>query len=111
MNNLTKLIASYLVKPKMKLLDWINLDKLLNWRSLSQNPNAIHLLEQNIDKIEWLYLSRNPNTIHLFEQNIDKIDWQNLSSNPKAIHILEQNIDKIDWFWLSRNPNPKQFIY
>jgi len=27
MNNFTKLIASYIVKPKMKLLDWIDLDK------------------------------------------------------------------------------------
>jgi len=35
MNICVKLIASYLVKPKMKLLDWINLDKL-NWEYLSQ---------------------------------------------------------------------------
>jgi len=26
MNNITKLIASYLVKPKMKLLDWVSFD-------------------------------------------------------------------------------------
>ena len=42
-----KLIASYLVEPKMKLLDWIPLDKI-DWYYLSFNPNAIHLLEENI---------------------------------------------------------------
>ena len=47
-----KLIASYLVEPKMKLLDWIHLDKI-KWYSLSYNPNAIHLLQQNIDKIDF----------------------------------------------------------
>jgi hypothetical protein len=72
---------------------------------LSSNPNAIHILEQNLDKIFWNRLSLNPNAIHLLEQNIDKIDWSWLSVNPNAIHLLEQNIDKIDWSWLSVNPN------
>jgi len=72
MNNFTKLIASYLVKPKMKLLDWIDLDKLV-MNYLSKNPNANHILEQNKDKINWVLLSRNPNAIHLIEQNMDKI--------------------------------------
>ncbi len=44
------------MKPKMKLLGWIPLDKL-DWDWLSGNPNAIHLLEQNIDKINWYNLS------------------------------------------------------
>ncbi len=42
--------------------------------------------------------------IHLLEQNIDKIDWCNLSLNPSAIHLLEQNKEKIDWAILSKNP-------
>ena len=42
-----------------KLLDWIPLDKL-NWDYLSRNPAAIHLLEQNPDKIVWSCLSANP---------------------------------------------------
>jgi hypothetical protein len=29
------------------------------------NPNAIHLLEQNVDKINWWGLCENPNAIHL----------------------------------------------
>jgi hypothetical protein len=36
---------------------------------LSGNPNAIHLLEKNQDKIDWRVLSRNPNAIHLLEKN------------------------------------------
>jgi hypothetical protein len=98
------IIASYLVKPKMKLLDWIPLDNL-DWDTLSENPNAIHLLEQNMDKINWTNLSLNPNAIHLLEQNIDEIDWNMLSRNPNAIHLLEQNIDKINWRNLSHNPS------
>ena len=41
-----KIVSSYLVIQKKKLLDWIPLDKL-NWSMLSMNPDAIHLLEQN----------------------------------------------------------------
>ena len=99
-----KIVASYLVKPKMKLLDWVLLDKI-DWGVLSLNPNAIHLLEQNIDKINWHSLSLNPNAIYLLEQNMDKIDWLYLSFNPNAIYLLEKNIDKIDWYNLSANPN------
>ena len=39
-----------------KLLDWIPLEKL-DWFGLSQNPAAIHILEQNPDKIDWQFLS------------------------------------------------------
>jgi len=35
------------------------MDKI-NWKQLSNNPNAIHLLEQNQDKILWSALSENP---------------------------------------------------
>ena len=42
-----------------KLRDWIYINNI-NWNSLSYNPNAIHLLQQNMDKINWDYLSANP---------------------------------------------------
>jgi hypothetical protein len=71
---------------------------------LSANPAAIHILEQNQDKIDWDKLSENPAAIYLLEQNQDKIYWPWLSINPAAIHILEQNQDKIDWDELSSNP-------
>ena len=38
---------------------------------LSKNPNAIHLLEKNKDKIDWYWLSYNPNVMMLLEKNIN----------------------------------------
>ena len=58
----------------MLFLHWI-LENRISWYLLSENPNAINLLEQNLDKIIWQYLSGNPNAIHLLEQNLYKIDW------------------------------------
>ena len=55
----------------MKLLDWVPLEKL-DWDGLSSNPDAIHLLEKNPDKIDWYWLSMNPGT---FEE-----DYQTLST-------------------------------
>jgi hypothetical protein len=75
---------------------------------LSKNPNAIHILEKNLDKVKWDNLSSNPNAIHIIEKNLDKVDWGALSGNPNAIHIIEKNLDKVDWegwHYLSRNPN------
>jgi hypothetical protein len=80
------------------------MDKI-DWDELSANPNAIHLVEQNMDKVDWWALSMNPNAIHLLEQNMDKVDWWTLSMNPNAIHLLEQNMYKICWSGLSANPN------
>ncbi len=82
-------------------------DGYINIYRLNRNPAAIHLLEQNLDKIDWKELSENPSAIHLLEKNphkFHKYNWQVLSRNPAAIHLLEQNLDKIDWYNLSRNP-------
>ena len=87
----------------MMLLEWIPFNKL-HWAVLSQNPNAIHLLEKNLDKVDWYVLSLNPNAIHLLENNLDKVSWFQLSQNPNAIHLLEQNLDKVYWDWLSYHP-------
>ena len=78
---------------------------------LSCNPNAIHLLEQNLNRtnwdgsssISWYGLSTNPNAIHILENNIDKINWQYLTYNPNALQILEKHPDKINWYGLSKN--------
>ena len=78
---------------------------------LSRNTNAIHLLENNMDKINWSELSRNTNAIHLLENNINRINWFKLSGNSNAIHILEKNMDKIFWNILSRNPSIFELDY
>ena len=38
-----------------KLRDWIDEEKL-EWSFLSKNPAAMHLLEQNPNKINWDWL-------------------------------------------------------
>jgi hypothetical protein len=52
-----------------------------NWQTLSGNPAAIYLLEENIDKINWTTLSFNTAAIHLLKDNLDKVDWYNLSQH------------------------------
>ena len=47
------------------------------------------LFEENFDKVHWNTLSQNPNAMHLIEANPEKIDWNWLSANPNAIHLLE----------------------
>ena len=60
-----------------KLRSWVDINKI-DWIELSENPNAIILLEKNKDKINW--------RIQLISKNINKINWDSLSSNPNAIH-------------------------
>ncbi len=106
----------YNFEHRWKLRDWIDIDKL-NWVTLSGNPNAMYLLEENPDKIDWKWLSLNSSAIHLLEKNPEKINWILLSSNKTAIpllhsqttfkpdmHLLEKNKDKIDWTCMCRNP-------
>ena len=45
--------------------------------ALSQNKAAIHILEQNLDKVEWFYLSLNEGTIQL----LTKLDYQQMFIN------------------------------
>ena len=99
MLNAIKLTKSELGLDNMsyiyKLQDWIDIQKI-NWYFLSHNPNAIHLLEQNMEKIDWYYLSLNPNAIHILEQNMDKIGWYfNLSRNPN-IFVYDYNKMKLN---------------
>jgi hypothetical protein len=92
-DDLLKLIASFLVKPKYKLLDWINAD-MLDYYFLSSNPNAIQFFEQNINKIDWDILSSNPNAIHILKRNLDKVNWcfMSINKNPDTIRLIEQNM-------------------
>ena len=82
------------------LLDWIPLEKL-NWLSLSKNPAAIHLLEQNPDKINWDQLAENPKAIHLIrealEQNPNKFDWSKLAQNPAIFTYDYKQIAEHRW--------------
>ena len=83
----------------------------MDWYYLSQNPNAIHILEQNLDKVDWHNLSCNPNAIHILEQNLDKVSWPDLSANPNAIPILEKHLGKVNWRGISENPNALHLLF
>ena len=82
---------SEILPSKYVLLDWIDIKNLDNIE-LSQNPNAIDLLTDNLDKIDWDYLSYNPNAIDLLKDNQDNINWSELSANPNAISLLKNRI-------------------
>jgi hypothetical protein len=60
---------------------------------LSLNPNAIHLLKQNKDKIDWDELSKNP--------NIFELDYIRMSEN--KIKIILEELMKNAW-------HPKRII-
>lgn len=66
-------------------------------------------------KVNWIWLSRNRNAIHLLEQQVDKLDWCYLSDNENAMDLLEQHIetktDLISWEYLSKNPNIFRYDY
>ena len=48
-----------------------NLHRITYWDWLSQNPSAINILEQNLDKIVWKFLSKNPKPLFIkWRQNV-----------------------------------------
>ena len=38
---------------------------------IPKNPNAIHILENNLDKVDWTWLSLNPNANNIIENNLE----------------------------------------
>ena len=44
---------------------------LSSWKFICKNPNAIPILEKNLDQVEWSYLCSNPSAIHLLEKNLN----------------------------------------
>lgn len=101
------LLEKYLKKCPEK----IHIQTSSFWNNLCENPNAVHIIEQHLDKLpnySWKSLAKNTYATHIISQNLDKLDelgWRNLSQNPNAIPLLEKNIDKINWFGLTSNIN------
>jgi hypothetical protein len=61
-----------------------------DWNELSQNPNAISLLQRNQKIINRDDLAGNPNAIDfIYTNKIRTQGWSWLAANPNAIHILE----------------------
>jgi hypothetical protein len=152
--------AIELIECNLDKIDWINLSKNHNamhmieeyheniitkrsknhydlklyWNGLSNNKNAIDILEANKDKIdrynlllnenaielieEFIYeeeyeiesFSLNPNAIKILEDNERLINWNLLSANPNAIRLLKENPEKINWTNILLNPNAMDLI-
>jgi hypothetical protein len=87
-----------------KLFPWIDINKL-EWKSLSQNPNAIHLLREHSDKIDWSLLSLNCNAIPLLQENIEHITPTEKKNETKIYKKIK------NYSFLSRwcNCTPKGF--
>ena len=81
----------YLIKKKVLLESNLTASE---YNALSENK-----------KIDWKILSKNPNAIHLLMKNEAKIDWRALSENYNAIHLLKINKDKISIYSLLKNKN------
>lgn len=91
----------------------------IDWYALSENPEAIDILDAYRGKIKLSNLSKNtsPRAIELIKealmvnQNNPDIDWDALSGNTsnEAIEFLSspENYRKINWEELSSNTNPK----
>ena len=98
----------------------------ISWKYLSENPNAISLLQKKWDEekellrndikqykllkrkeyiIDWDVLSRNPNAIDLLR---DKIVEENKLSKKKYDSL--QDIEKINWYTLSANQNAIELL-
>jgi hypothetical protein len=76
-----------------------------NLLCMNPNPHAIPLIESNINILsDWDYISDNSNAMHIIECNLDHVNWSILSRNPNAINLLKNNMNKIDYYELSKNP-------
>lgn len=50
------------------------------------------MVEKNQDKLNWRNLSLNPNAIHILEKNLDKVNWDSLWGNPNI--FIDENMKK-----------------
>lgn len=79
------------------------------WKCLSKNPNAIYLLEQNINKLNfrcWHYLSRNPNILPIVQQYSEMIKWDIvMSDNPNANILIKYHPTPFDAWELTLTPS------
>jgi hypothetical protein len=69
------------------------MDKV-DWRNLSWNPNAIHILEKNLDKVNWQTLShnKNPNTLSLVEKKYSLLTMYEKANMLRHPHIFTLDV-------------------
>lgn len=62
-----------------------------NYLCLNKNPDAIEIIENNLDKLNsdcWDVLSKNKHAIHILEQNQSKVSWDNLMVNEAIFDLI-----------------------
>jgi hypothetical protein len=105
-------IASLNDTPKMKLLDWIDMNKLSDI-TLPQNPNAFDLFEKYPKKFKMQYFSYNKceRAMRMLEARSEKINYYMLSANPESYTLLEKKPEEMDWQKLiDENCNPLKLV-
>lgn len=74
------------------------------------SPEAVEVLQRNINSISWWHVCANPSVPpSFFESNVKNLCWLTLCSNPGVpLSFFQKNIDKVDrggyWINLCRNP-------
>lgn len=83
------LLNNTTIKPqdKLKIIQW-------NLLCLNETPEAMYILQENLDKIIWNNLSRNPIALKILKENKDKIVHEEL--------WLNNNLEKLELFELSK---------
>ena len=76
---------------------------------LCKNPSAISIIEQIIEQrldrltdVDWMILSSNPEAIPILEKNLDKVRWFSVCRNPNAIPLIV----KLDYELMRINNQP-----
>lgn len=98
------------IPPQVINMTYEDILAKLNWNLIAQNPGAMPLIKENMDKIDINELAKNPNpeAISIVEGRLGELEnWFEISKNPGAIEILKNNVDKISWQYLFKNPNPE----
>jgi hypothetical protein len=98
----------------------------IHWERLSENPAAMHILNdpKYYEYIHWYKILCNKNAAELVKNNLHMVEkhWDVICGQPHLIEIVNDNIEKcknkINWYTLSRNPaamhilnDPKYYEY
>ena len=68
-------------------------DILYVWgcNEILHNPSAISIIEQRLDiltDVGWMLLSANPEAIPILEKNVDKVCWSSVCRNSNALPLI-----------------------
>lgn len=67
-------------------------------RTICKNPAAIHFIRNRIEEIEdWSAVSQNPAAIELLSEHIEKVDWKHLSENRNSLSLLLKYPERVYW--------------